>query len=292
LPLDYILAVLSQEFGPEFCIFADCGAAVGHTALTYKNIQNLYLDEVNKDMAQIFCYEPLPENLHELRDRVSKDNSIIVRPYAVSNLCGYMSFCIPRRLSGESIHWGQGTSAVGFLGRVEGMEMIEVESITLLSENQERFDFVKLDLQGGEKAALQGLGEKLKDVKLFYVEHQLLSPRSSSSLEYLLDKNFICFFDKLQIGVKTNANSLPLPILTKFGIRVEKIYPPDSRGMSASYMLFGFFDPSIGDTGIVPGFWSDDAIAELCAAGVYYLQTDIISFAPLAYNQFVKCLAY
>jgi FkbM family methyltransferase len=286
--ISYILSALSEKYGLEFCIFADCGAAVGHTALIYKNIQTLSLNQESRDRSRIFCYEPLPENLSELRGRVSSDSSIIVRPYAVSNVCGSMSFCIPRRLSGESTHWGQGTSPVGFLGQFEGMETIKVESVTLSSENIERFDFVKLDLQGGEKAALQGLGEKLVAVKLLYVEHQLLSPKAESPLEYLLDRNFICFFDKLQIGVTADTKDIPLPLLSKLGIRVETIYPPDLRGISDSYMLFGSFDASIGATEIVPGFWSDDIVAELRAAGVYYLQTDIISFAPMAYNQFIR----
>jgi hypothetical protein len=41
--INHILSLLCANYGSKFCTFADCGAAIGHTAVAYKNIQALHL---------------------------------------------------------------------------------------------------------------------------------------------------------------------------------------------------------------------------------------------------------
>jgi FkbM family methyltransferase len=213
----------TKSFASDFYQFADCGAAVGHTALAYRKIQEENLPPSIKEKAKIYCYEPLPENLKELMLNTFYYPEILVRPVAVSNFIGKSSFAIPRRAVGESSHWGHGTSAVGFLGSVETFENIEVPVVRLDSDCQDGFDFVKLDLQGGEKSALQGLGSNIMRAKLIYSEFQLLTRSQDSTLSFLLDCGFICFFDRLQIGIKADQKDIPLTLLSNLGLVVEQL---------------------------------------------------------------------
>lgn len=212
-----------------------------------------------------------------------------MRPYAVSDFCGKASFAIPRRTLDEASHWGKGTSAVGFLGNMNNLESIEVDVTRLDNECEEGFDFIKLDLQGGERKALQGLGDKLTRAKLIYAEHQLLRDPQDGALNWLLECGFTCFFDRLQIGVRTNVGEIPISLLIELGIVVDRLLLPDIRGVGEDYMLFGYFDSSSSSLGL-SGLLSPAIVNDLMSAGVYYSQTDVIAFRPSYLNRLLRTL--
>ena len=130
--------------------------------------------EVNAyERASIVCYEPLPENCLELSKRISQHHAakrVTLREMAVSDFNGSSSFSIPKRMIGGASAWSEGASAVGYLGNGMGMagDSIPVQTVRLEDEPF-RFDFIKMDLQGGEKAALAGLGGTLDEVKVLYI---------------------------------------------------------------------------------------------------------------------------
>lgn len=288
--LDHVLPRMVARLGPDFAVFADCGAGVGHTGKSYARILNDNLPEADRPKARVFCYEPLPENLPSLHKALDPVPAAVIRPVAVGDKVTKASFVVPRRIVSTSSHgWTAGTSALGFLGKSGDAETIEVDVVPLRDEPVARFDFVKLDLQGGERAAIRGLGDKLDQVKLIYAEHQMLGKPEYGPLSMLQDAGFLCFFDKVQFGVRLATRELPLALLRDIGLTVERIVPPDGSGMSRDYMLTGYLDDAAGALP-ASGIFPTETIARLKEAGIYYLQTDVLAVNPRIYRDFLYAL--
>ena len=135
-------------------------------------------------------------------------------------------------------------------------------------------DFIKLDLQGGEKAALQGLGEKLGRTKVVYAEHQLLGDQNRQPQDFLSRNGFICYYDKLQFGIK-DAAEVPVKLLRDGGISISRIKLPDGRGLPL--ILWGSLEFGGRSRMTSDGTFDSGYIQELKDAGVYYLQTDVVA---------------
>ena len=147
--LPHVLRSFASKFGKGFSIFADCGAGIGDTTLEY--------GEIIPPGGRIFSYEPLPENLRVLEKRLQVDERFCLRPVAVSDVNGEAHFSVPSRLQSNMGSWTEGTSYNGYLSEsADGSEKIAVPTVRLQDEDPERFDVVKLDLQGGEHKALLG----------------------------------------------------------------------------------------------------------------------------------------
>ena len=283
--LSYVLPKMIRRFGTDFRRFADCGGGVGHTSIAYRNYLSANLSVEDLTGASIFTYEPLNENLTEMSNNFSGDSIFTIRPVAVSDVAGKARFTVPRRMTGQSLHWGEGTSAVGFLGTYAASpETIEVDTVRLEDEAVEHFDFVKLDLQGGERNALIGLGSKLSSTKVIYAEHQLLGTPSSQPLDFLLRSGFVCFIDKLQFSAVVSRNEIPMSLLRECGIRVERIILPDQRGMAPNLTLFGVLDMEQTKKIACSGSLPQETIDSLRSAGVDYMQTDILAINNNVYR--------
>jgi hypothetical protein len=182
--------------------------------------------------------------------------------------------------------WTQGTSYNGYISEsTDGSEQIAVPTVRLQDEDTERFDFVKLDLQGGERKALLGLGPKLKHTKLLYVEHQLLENRGGVTL--LRDRGFLLFFDKLQFGFSGNA--VPVSALERLGIATESIWT--NFGNGGESVCFGHFSKTIDL--IDPNALSlrSEIAEKLREIGAHYVQTDVLAVHPGVASSFFDSVA-
>jgi len=267
--IDLVLPKLIKEFQGEFCRFADCGAGVGHTALFYEKLlkNNLSDEIINK--AIIECYEPLVENFKQLVILTGCRSIFKLHQTAVSNFVGSSNFIIPSRCKVDYFDWVVGTSFNGFLHDRSFNETILVNVIKL--ENENSFDFLKLDLQGGEYKAINGLGTKLNDVKLLYVEHQLL--HNDLSINYLNNAGFVMFFDKLQFSFNNTVDKIPVGALNDLGVIVEQ----NHHMKSPSYCI-GYFNSyhSLIDSDTM--MLNQNTINGLREIGVNYMQTDVLAF--------------
>ncbi len=285
--IDYLLPRLIKHYQADFRVFADCGAGVGHTALKFARDLKSNLDSSLQDGASITAFEPLPENFEELRTQIATRPEIEAIPKAVADYVGETEFVVPRRMQGESTRWGAGTSAVGYIGKSATAETVKVNVTRLDEIKPSGFDFIKLDLQGGELAAMKGSGETLKKAKLIYAEHQLLSPRKGQPLDFLQSNGFICYYDRIQFGLR-DANILPLSLLEEAGIHVSRVQLPDGRGMPMilwGQLSFGNRSALLSDGSFTAGFAD-----ELAKAGIYYLQTDVVAINAEHHAEIVTLL--
>ncbi|BAK66854.1 hypothetical protein SLG_21790 [Sphingobium sp. SYK-6] len=267
--LDDLLPIAIKKYQAGFSRFADCGAGVGKVSTQYGALLDAHLEPENRHSASVECFEPLPENVVVL-ERVCADHpNLNVRPFAVSNFSGRASFSVPTRM-GNSANpdWPPGTSYDGMLG-AHYADTVEVEVVRLDAEPQ--YDFVKLDLQGGEMSALEGLGNTIRGVKLIYAENQLLA--REGTVGYLRDKGFICCFDRLQFGFAPETSWLALELLEQLGLKISHMNLP-TKGVP--FFCLGYFDVH-ADPVDENGQLSDETIRRFKDAGIIYLQTDILA---------------
>jgi FkbM family methyltransferase len=160
-------------------LVVDGGAGVGS-----------FTDAVINDIADasVICFEPLPNNVRVLRSRFGQRPAVKIRETALGDRPATVTFEVPDRLGIPDTWWEPGTSYGGFVSRsllvptlknwakrVLGRETpryqrISVQMARLDSQLEESPDLLKLDLQGGEPEAINGLGGFLAKTKVIKLE--------------------------------------------------------------------------------------------------------------------------
>ena len=111
--------------------------------------------------AEVYAFEPTPE-LKKIIERQSELNNgtILLAPYAVSNVCGKTQFYISNSTSVNGL-----TEHDQYLSD-EVVSTITVDQLTIdefvKRNNITRVDFIKADIEGAERLMLQGAQETLK----------------------------------------------------------------------------------------------------------------------------------
>lgn len=215
-----------------------------------------FVDRVLKGAkgCKVVAYEPLPENAKVLRSRFSGVNSVDIREAALGDMAMRVSFEVPERKGIPNSLWSPGTSygghvsKSGFLSSVKGlakkvlrpgnasnqMETISVQMVRLDSELSACPDVVKLDLQGGEPEALNGLGAHLPQVKIAKIEIQMLGGGARSQcVRILKEAGFLLYVEDLQFSVPQVTNELR-QALSDNGVEIEfegRLSPSDPQIM-------------------------------------------------------------
>lgn len=194
------------KYDPTFIkTVADCGAGVGDTTLLYESILSRHSDGFH-----IVSYEPMPVNYKILVERTQGKKNITTKNMAVYKNTGSSLFSVPYTVKdNESFHfWLPGTSYAGFIKEKPNKEhecYFDVPTIKLKDESI-IFDFIKLDLQGGEHDALLGLEDNISQSKLLYIEHRLDVDAEKNTIDLLNNYNFSYFFDSMQAGFDHKKN--------------------------------------------------------------------------------------
>jgi FkbM family methyltransferase len=269
-------------------VAVDGGAGVGS-----------FIANLNKAVPsiRIVGYEPLPENAKVLRKRFERNPMVDIRELAIGNKPGFASFEIPVRLTDDFRGWPKGTSCGGYL-RKPGFipfiksvakkilrrgwlwknsnrhQSVNVRVTRLDSDLQFAPDFLKLDLQGGEPDALEGLGENLQHVKIVKVEVQMLGGEEKDRCIRLLQSaGFKFFIEDFQFGVGHMTDSLRTA-LEQNGGEIELEVEPSSADSSA--MVIGKWIP--GKPLPFKEFKLVGSLAKaLTDAGATYFQVDIVA---------------
>ena len=171
--------------------FVDGGAGAGKTALKMLP----YLGEESR----IFAFEPFPGN-HRffVKEDFLKatDRKFTLIKKALSSRASRQTLKVSSVMS-EKDYWGSkldrlGYSSAGRLsdGRPTGQHDVVVDCVRLDDELAGTdVGFVKLDLQGGELNALQGMGSMLENVHLLWIEFM----GQRDLYEFLHDHHFTVF---------------------------------------------------------------------------------------------------
>lgn len=284
--LDGLLdGLLSAFIGDDFCRFADCGAGIGYTGAQYAGLIRDGFNGSPPKRARVVCFEPLPENVEQLRAALQLDPLVEIQAAAVSNKSGTANFYVPHRFAADSVGgWAKNTSYDGFLAEGVSGDTVQVPTVRLQDVGDEPFDFIKLDLQGGEPSALEGLGSQIGAVKILYSEQQLL--KENNVVEFYQENSFSVFYDKLQFGVKPGNLHVHLEAFRKAGIEISSFYLPSEGGLP--FILWGHFNTTIRMPLDGHGRLKADVRAALLAAGVTYLQTDILAVSPQKMGAFAR----
>jgi FkbM family methyltransferase len=189
-----ILEALSQR-GFSFRDFIDGGAGAGHTAAA--------MLKHGFDTSVCYAFEPFPGN-HRFFDGL--DPRIQLVRGALGNYDGTGALLVPSVVESSSA-WGErgmsGYSSVGYLakrgfikrtllrmlGRFPREEPVRVMRGDDAVPESANVDFIKLDLQGGELDALQGMERLVADATVLWVEYSGDAP----VLEFLLGRGFSLF---------------------------------------------------------------------------------------------------
>jgi FkbM family methyltransferase len=267
--LDRLLPLVAASLKDSFSQWVDGGAGIGHTSKHYAQILAQHAGEAGR----VYCYEPLPENVRLLQRNVSSSPACVIRDAAISNAPGKASFAVPYRAGEGGGVWEAGSSWAGFLHRGGGSpETVEVRVVRLDQEDISRFDFVKLDLQGGEQDAIEGMGSRVSEAKIIYSECQLL--QGGNSAKALLDRGFVVMYDRLQFGFRADAPAVPMEFLKHVGLVIDRTNLPKQGGLPlicwGHFSKDAWLDP---DTLMI----KKNTAAQLREAGVSYVQTDALA---------------
>lgn len=183
-----------ERIDPSEKVYIDGGAGLGE-------ISERILKSTAGNRGSVVAFEPNPENIRQFQ---VTDPRLILVDEALSNEAGTAEFMVTSNTvirDNDTNRFRQtGTSYVGKLtpdGETERSQTAEYYPVrvcrldaTLKKLGLERADFVKLDLQGGETQALQGLGALLPTVKWMWIEFT-----NQPGLLPLLEKNGFILFD-------------------------------------------------------------------------------------------------
>jgi FkbM family methyltransferase len=176
----YINNIFTKHITDKIDIIFECGS---RDAIDSLKMFDFYQPK------KIFCFECNPDSVNVCRETIGENNNIILVDKAVSNNDGEIDFYVTDMDKSIDKNIGA-SSALLHLDNKESFfqKKITVNSITLktfMEENNiNNIDLLCLDLQGYEKIALEGLGDKIKNVKYIISEY---ANRSFYSGDILLE---------------------------------------------------------------------------------------------------------
>lgn len=167
--------------------------------------------EFNIDTANIYCFEPNPENFHELITRYPKFNSFNV---AVSDFNGPATFYMHlpardvssfRKVLSNTGYWHCGDNNY----KEHTIDVVRMDSFINKNDIQE-IDICKIDVEGSSFEVLSGFGDKLQIVKCLHVEAEINPVFANDQklfvdIEHLLKKNNFTMTDYREFNPFQNS---------------------------------------------------------------------------------------
>lgn len=193
-----------ERIDPSNKTFVDGGAGLGETA-------ERILGATPANEGPVIAFEPNPNNTRQFKVQHPRLNLV---KQAMSNQNGTAEFMVTSKtvVDGANPYLEAGTSFVGKLSELSqdlATRPVNAEyypvSVTRLDTALRGLgvtsaDFVKLDLQGAEMLALEGLGSMVSSVKWMWLEFS----NQPGLLNYLVQNDFMIFdTEYLFVGPKT-----------------------------------------------------------------------------------------
>lgn len=185
-PLLYFLRDTLSRLNKDKAIFVDIGANVGQHSLF-----------MAAHGAQVHSFEPFDRVRNQLQMQIDKNalTSITVHPLGLSNENTRLPFFAPTGNNAgigsfDASTTSKGNVSIGELELVKGDDYLAAQSITTI-------DIMKMDVEGFEKFAIEGLQKSLSDTRPIIVCEitygQSLSFESLEQLENALPENYKLF---------------------------------------------------------------------------------------------------
>jgi FkbM family methyltransferase len=159
-------AIQQDIVGTNCKVIFDVGANRGDTVGAYrKRFPN----------ASIFAFEPFPDSFNTLQQRFPNDKNLHLHQLALADQEGTRTLYVNENVDTNSLLASQ-ESGLGSDKQVKNVSTMQVKVRTIDKFCQENkidyIDILKMDIQGGELAALNGMKSILsqKKVKLIYSE--------------------------------------------------------------------------------------------------------------------------
>ena len=234
---------------PGLCL--DLGAAAGvYTKLILAKSPD----------SRVVAFEPFVGNHHHFRRNVGTDANVTLYEGAVAEKTGSVRFFVPSTVQGDEPDW-QNYTGYSSLGHVVGGEdknyakSLEVKCYALDDMVSDHVRFCKIDIQGGEKKALEGGARLIREgkVDLFLIEFS----GEGDILGMLADANYV-FVDCKYLLVCTRsrpcithwASLEPLKLST--GVPGFNAWPLDAPRETAAYCQW-----MREQSRLVGGVWTD-----------------------------------
>ncbi len=122
--------------------FVDVGTFTGDTVIDY--IKSYGKDSFDK----IYCYEISPENIKQIEKNLSSYENIIIKQKAVADKNSTLHFDLNSEPSANKISENGG---------------IAVDAVSLDNDIYDKITMVKMDIEGAEMMALEGMKKHIKD---------------------------------------------------------------------------------------------------------------------------------
>jgi FkbM family methyltransferase len=173
---DYWLGTYEQDLQraitdwvePGYVIY-DLGANIGYVSLLFARATG--------DAGRVFAFEPLPANQERLRKNLALNPTqpVTVIPNAVANKAGTTTFLVHPSGGMGKLAAAPGREA-GFASQLE----VETTSLDIFAASHPKPQLVKIDIEGAEVLALQGMRELFRTVRpiLFMELHGELATAS------------------------------------------------------------------------------------------------------------------
>jgi FkbM family methyltransferase len=156
-----------RKSGRARFVLVDVGANVGaYTRLLLERASLL------KGKVEVHAFEPARESFEALRRGLSADGRVILNRKAASNVNGTASiFSDASHSTLASLHRRDLTAQGLNPGGTETVETIRLEDY-LKTRAIDHVDFLKLDVEGHERAAVEGLGSYLSGERMDFVQFE------------------------------------------------------------------------------------------------------------------------
>jgi 2-O-methyltransferase len=186
-----------KHFLPEAPVILEAGGHFGEDSIRMKSVW---------PKATMHVFEPLPSSLKVMLKEVNSISGIKCYPYALTTHIGTTNFYIDTHNNGASsigypVEWNQDEF---------DKTPIQVPCITLNKWAEiydvDHIDFMWLDMEGHELAALQHAGDILKTVKSIYTEISFVPVRIGSSSFSELTK-FLESYGFVEVWHRTHGNA-------------------------------------------------------------------------------------
>lgn len=186
--LDTVIKVYKFNFGttPTPVVW-EVGSRDGHDGVElakriYKGDEKWFWSR-----ATVVCFEPNPAQARIINENYP---TVRVEELAASNITGTSDFIVYKGNEGDV-----GSSSLDLNWKGDDLEgdVIKVKTVKLrdMISKHDKIDIMKIDVEGYSMEVLEGLGSKLRNIKVFHIETETWTGSDKKVRDYMNSKGYI-----------------------------------------------------------------------------------------------------
>jgi FkbM family methyltransferase len=210
-PFEPLETEIVKKYVKKGNVVLDIGANIGYYTLIFA--------ELVGEQGEVYAFEPSPENFSLLERNIKMNalKNVTSQQFAISNRSGKTRLYLSSNPGDNRIYDAH-----------DGSHSIEVVTVRLddyFNDYNKKIDFIKMDIQGAEWAAIQGMSEiinKNRGLKILMEYSPNLirgyGAEPADLLRSLIDQGFILY----------NLNEEEMKVQATDLSELSKTYPPES----------------------------------------------------------------